>query len=162
MLWLSAHEADFLGGELKFHNGSRPQSARQRPWLSVVPAAAPNPNPNPNPNHYPKPKPKPKPKPNPNPNPNPNPKPNQVPAAGRAAFFSSGWEAIHGIAEVERGERWAMTAVFTLGAPDPAAASPGSEAFRHCTHPSDPMSYSFCRAGWSTLFGYSLGPSAGS
>ena len=114
-----------------------------------------NPYPNPNPNHNPN--------PNPNPNPNnPNPKPNQVPAAGRAAFFSSGWEAIHGIAEVERGERWAMTAVFTLGAPDPAAASPGSEAFRHCTHPSDPMSYSFCRAGWSTLFGYSLGPSAGS
>ncbi len=120
VLWLSAHEADFLGGELKFHNGSRPQSARQRPWLSVVPAA------------------------------------------GRAAFFSSGWEAIHGIAEVERGERWAMTAVFTLGAPDPAASSPGSEAFRHCTHPSNPMSYSFCRAGWSTLFGYTLDPSAGS
>lgn len=119
VLWLSAHSADFLGGELKFHNGSRPQSKRQRPWLSVVPAA------------------------------------------GRAAFFSSGWEAIHGIAEVERGERWAMTAVFTLGAPDPAA-SPDSVAFRHCTHPANPMSYSFCRASWSTLFGYTLDSFAGS
>ena len=39
VLWLSAHEVDFLGGELKFHNGSRPQSARRRPWLSVAPAA---------------------------------------------------------------------------------------------------------------------------
>ena len=108
-----------------------------------------NPNPHPDPN------------PNPNPNPDPNPHPNPNPNQGRAAFFSSGWEAIHGIAEVERGERWAMTAVFTLGAPDPAAASPGGAAFRHCTHPSDPMSYSFCRAGWSTLFGYTLDSSAG-
>ena len=39
VLWLSAHEVDFVGGELKFHNGSRPQSARRRPWLSVAPAA---------------------------------------------------------------------------------------------------------------------------
>ena len=117
VLWLSAHTGDFIGGELKFHNGSR--RARQRPWLGVELAA------------------------------------------GRAAFFSSGWEAMHGIAEVERGERWAMTAVFTLVAPDSAASSDGV-AFRHCTHPANPMSYSFCRAGWSTLFGYTLDPSVAS
>jgi hypothetical protein len=82
------------------------------------------------------------------------------PAAGRAAFFSSGWENIHGIAEVERGERWAMTAVFTLGNPEPST-SPDSATFSHCTHPSDAMAYSFCRAGWSTLFGYSMEPGEG-
>ena len=53
-----------------------------------------------------------------------------------------------------------MTAVFTLGNPEPST-SPDSATFSHCTHPSDAMAYSFCRAGWSTLFGYSMEPGEG-
>ena len=57
----------------------------------------------------------------------------------------------------------ALDVWHALLSPQPSgdAASPGGAAFRHCTHPSDPMSYSFCRAGWSTLFGYTLDSSAG-
>jgi hypothetical protein len=36
------------------------------------------------------------------------------PAVGRAAFFSSGWENIHGIKRVHKGRRWAMTSMFMV------------------------------------------------
>ena len=36
------------------------------------------------------------------------------PAAGRAAFFSSGWENIHGIKPLTAGARWAFSVPFMV------------------------------------------------
>ena len=36
------------------------------------------------------------------------------PSVGRAAFFSSGWENVHGIKPVTRGQRWALTTMFMV------------------------------------------------
>ena len=77
------------------------------------------------------------------------------PVVGRAAFFSSGWENMHGVAEVRSGERWAMTAVFSLGKAEPSS-TPEAAAFGLCAHPSGRWDYSHCRARWSTMFGYSM------
>ncbi len=38
------------------------------------------------------------------------------PAVGRAVFYSSGWENVHRVKRVERGERWTLVAVFAVSA----------------------------------------------
>lgn len=76
------------------------------------------------------------------------------PAAGRAAVFSSGWENVHGIKPVERGERWAFVAVFALiaaAAPPPKAppAPPRADAFFSACVRTASRNYTACRQDWA-------------
>lgn len=48
------------------------------------------------------------------------------PAVGRAAFFSSGWENVHGIKPLTRGQRWALSVPFYVYDPPPTADGSGT------------------------------------
>ena len=68
---------------------------------------------------------------------------------GRAAFFSSGWENIHGIKSVSRGRRWAFTAAFMVHEQAGAQPNCGHDFFEHCVRPSSKLSYDTCRQQWA-------------
>ena len=73
------------------------------------------------------------------------------PVVGRAAFFSSGWENVHGIRPVLRGARWAFTAAFMVHDGVRASASPGGDFRRDCVQPTTRDSYSQCRQRWAAM-----------
>lgn len=76
------------------------------------------------------------------------------PRVGRAAIFSSGWENIHGIKPVERGERWALSVPLMvndeLATLPPQAEDERGRRFRDaCVRPADKQAYQQCRASWA-------------
>ena len=88
------------------------------------------------------------------------------PAAGRAAFFSSGWENIHGIKPLTAGARWAFSVPFMVSDElernhrareevDRLARSGGGRvergtAFRDlCVRPTDNKAFQACRETWA-------------
>mmetsp|Transcript_48102 Transcript_48102/g.159433 ORF Transcript_48102/g.159433 Transcript_48102/m.159433 type:complete len:345 (+) Transcript_48102:74-1108(+) len=72
------------------------------------------------------------------------------PAVGRAAFFSSGWENTHGIRRLERGRRWALTAMFMAQDPGVEPLQPGAGFAAACVRPRSRASYATCRQQWAT------------
>ena len=90
------------------------------------------------------------------------------PAVGRAAFFTSGWENVHGIQPLTSGRRWALSVplfvndelqghaqVRRLEAESAQArgeALPHGRRFReHCVTPVDKYAYQQCRAQWAGM-----------
>jgi hypothetical protein len=73
------------------------------------------------------------------------------PSVGRAAFFSSGWENIHGVKPLSRGSRWALTVVFMVHDEMPAPKWRGETFLRACVQAQSTMAYSHCRHGWAAL-----------
>ena len=91
------------------------------------------------------------------------------PAVGRTAFFSSGWENVHGIKPLTRGQRWALSMVFWVnddprrgaggaaqgGAGDgeveleAARAGLGQQFRELCVRPADKSHYAPCRESWA-------------
>ena len=88
------------------------------------------------------------------------------PAAGRAAFFSSGWENIHGIKPLGRGQRWALSVPFMVSDElvhnDQARQEEDARAMRNgervlrgaafreaCVHPVDNFDSQRCRETWA-------------
>lgn len=88
------------------------------------------------------------------------------PAVGRAAFFSSGWENIHGIKPLTSGARWAYSVPFMVSdelernhrareAEDRLARRAGtrverSTAFREqCVLPANSRAFQACREMWA-------------
>lgn len=82
------------------------------------------------------------------------------PAVGRTAFFSSGWENVHGIKPLTRGQRWALSMVFMVhdDPSQPAEAlrdaprAPGQRFYDWCVHPPDKSYYPSCRESWAATF----------
>lgn len=75
------------------------------------------------------------------------------PTVGRAVLYSSGWENIHRVKPVTRGERWAFVAVFAVDqdtAPDPPSTHPSpAQAFAEaCVRPATPAAYAGCGQIW--------------
>lgn len=83
------------------------------------------------------------------------------PAVGRAAFFSSGWENVHGIKPLERGERWALSVPLSVddglarrthreAATNALQPADLGERFRaDCIAPADKYGYQRCRERWA-------------
>ena len=72
------------------------------------------------------------------------------PAIGRTAFFSSGWENVHGVKPVTAGQRWALSMVFMVHDELAHVAAPGGERFREaCVAPADKTFYPTCRDEWA-------------
>jgi predicted 2-oxoglutarate/Fe(II)-dependent dioxygenase YbiX len=73
-----------------------------------------------------------------------------APAVGRAAIFSSGWENVHGIRPVTRGERWAFTAAFMVhGRQTGDTARRGRDFRARCVRPEGKGAYAECRQHWA-------------
>ena len=75
------------------------------------------------------------------------------PVVGRAAFFSSGWENIHGIRPVSRGHRWALTAAFMVHEAMHARPNEAREFHAQCVRPARPTAkaaYANCRQHWAS------------
>ena len=71
------------------------------------------------------------------------------PRLGRAALFSSGWENVHGIRPVVRGERWALTAAFMVHDKLLPPQHAGRDFYDQCVHPVSKGSYAQCRQHWA-------------
>ena len=88
------------------------------------------------------------------------------PAAGRAAFFSSGWENIHGIKPLAAGSRWAFSVPFMVNdelehnylareSEDRRAVQSGEHVSRGttfrdlCVRPADNHAFRVCRETWA-------------
>ncbi len=94
------------------------------------------------------------------------------PSAGRAAFFSSGWENVHGVKPLRRGERWALSVPFMVsdellgiaGArrDDEAGgrAARGAHFRALCVRPADKYAYAHCRGGWAANLTVGVGVAA--
>ena len=84
------------------------------------------------------------------------------PAVGRTAFFSSGWENVHGIKPLTRGQRWALSMVFMVsheqsqradsGGDGEATHAPGQRFYDRCVRPLDKTYYPSCRESWAATF----------
>lgn len=75
------------------------------------------------------------------------------PMVGRAAFFSSGWENVHGVKVVSRGTRWSLTVVFMVHDELAPNSRPGLRFYRSYIQGEWAMAYSYCRHEWATLLG---------
>ena len=90
------------------------------------------------------------------------------PSVGRGAFFSSGWENVHGIHPLTRGRRWALSVPLMVSdelkvnnearrLEEAQAASKGERVrdgtrFRElCVAPADKHAYQRCRAEWASV-----------
>ena len=76
------------------------------------------------------------------------------PDAGRAAIFSSGWENVHGIKPLRRGERWALSVILFVDDGESArqalaGRSLGRRFREDCVRPHDKSRYPHCRANWA-------------
>ena len=71
------------------------------------------------------------------------------PAVGRAAFFSSGWENVHGIRPLVRGQRWALTTMFMVYGHASEIEASGAAFASHCVRPNSKQSYANCRQQWA-------------
>ena len=72
------------------------------------------------------------------------------PVAGRAAFFSSGWENAHRVSPVTSGKRWALNLFLT------AAAAPPPRAVQfvdECVEPGSLEAWESCERRWSHWLG---------
>ena len=89
------------------------------------------------------------------------------PRVGRAAFFSSGWENVHGIHPLTRGTRWALSVPLFVHDDldrtaearrlEAASAAARGESLPHgqrflerCVAPADKWAYQQCRAEWAS------------
>jgi len=72
------------------------------------------------------------------------------PRMGRAAFFSSGWENVHGIQRVTHGHRWAFTAAFMVQEETATRPQHGLHFYEQCVRPTpNGESYAKCRQHWA-------------
>ena len=83
------------------------------------------------------------------------------PAVGRAAFFSSGWENVHGIRPVSRGHRWALTAAFMVHEEMGARPNPARDFREQCVHPTGKHAYASCRQHWAATMLHDTGTAGG-
>ena len=67
------------------------------------------------------------------------------PVAGRAAFFSSGWENAHRVSPVISGRRWALNLFLTAEAPPPP---PATAFVEECIRPKSLKAWEACEARW--------------
>jgi len=72
------------------------------------------------------------------------------PAIGRTAFFSSGWENVHGVKPVTAGQRWALSMVFMVHDELQEVPAPSGRRFREsCVVPANKSFYPICRDEWA-------------
>ena len=72
------------------------------------------------------------------------------PVAGRAAFFSSGWENAHRVSPVTSGKRWALNLFLTAAAPPPP---PAVQFVDECVEPGSLEAWEACERRWSHWLG---------
>eukprot|EP01047_Picozoa_sp_COSAG01_P016544 COSAG01_NODE_851_length_13121_cov_49.974044_14_plen_444_part_00 len=72
------------------------------------------------------------------------------PVAGRAAFFSSGWENAHRVTPVKSGLRYALQLFLTAEAPPPP---PSTLFLEQCVFAKSPQDFRTCEAHWAEWHG---------
>ena len=68
------------------------------------------------------------------------------PVAGRATFFSSGWENRHRVSPVKSGKRYALNLFLTAEPPPPA---PAARFVHDCIRPRSLAAWEQCEREWS-------------
>ena len=74
------------------------------------------------------------------------------PAAGRAAFYASGWENIHRVKPLTRGARWALVVLFEAHSERLPLHNRTEAYLDRCVRPTSAQAWESCLQDWAVIF----------